>query len=85
MKRTTLAVAPAATRLVAGWTALGCLVALLAPVPGAAQTRELGGKGELLDRIAVIVNDGVVLQSQIDEQVTAVTERLSWVTGTIRL
>jgi peptidyl-prolyl cis-trans isomerase SurA len=41
-----------------------------------AQTRELGGKGELLDRISVIVNDGVVLQSQIDEQVNAVSARL---------
>ncbi len=41
-----------------------------------AQTREIGGKGELIDRIAVIVNDGVVLQSQVDEQVTEVTKRL---------
>ncbi len=41
-----------------------------------AQTRELGGRGELLDRIAVVVNDGAVLQSQIDAQVTAVTHRL---------
>jgi len=76
MKRTTPAVASAAARLVATWSTVCCLATLLAPVPGAAQTRELGGKGELLDRIAVIVNDGVVLQSQIDEQVTAVTERL---------
>ena len=41
-----------------------------------AQTREIGGKGELIDRISVIVNDGVVLQSQVDEQVAEVTKRL---------
>jgi len=41
-----------------------------------AQTREIGGRGDLLDRIAVIVNDGVVLQSQIDAQVQVVTRRL---------
>ncbi|MBS0394127.1 MAG: peptidylprolyl isomerase [Proteobacteria bacterium] len=55
-------------------------IALLASlaVTGAAraQTREIGGRGDLLDRIAVVVNDGVVLQSQIDAQVTAVTRRL---------
>jgi peptidyl-prolyl cis-trans isomerase SurA len=41
-----------------------------------AQTRELGSRGELLDRIAVVVNDGVVLQSQVDAQVTLVARRL---------
>ncbi len=41
-----------------------------------AQTRDLGGKGELLDRIAVVVNDGVVLQSQIDGQIAVVARRL---------
>ena len=58
---------------------LTCTLAamLLAVAHGsAAQTREIGGRGELLDRIAVVVNDGVVLQSQIDAQIAAVTERL---------
>ena len=41
-----------------------------------AQTRDIGGRGELLDRIAVVVNEGVVLQSQIDGQVTTVAARL---------
>jgi peptidyl-prolyl cis-trans isomerase SurA len=41
-----------------------------------AQTRDIGSRGDLLDRIAVVVNDGVVLQSQIDGQVTAITRRL---------
>src|SRR5207302_7783432 len=37
-----------------------------------AQTRELATKGELLDRVAAIVNDGVVLNSELDAQVEAV-------------
>jgi len=52
------------------------LICALAATASHAQTREIGGRGELLDRIAVVVNDGVVLQSQIDAQVTAVTSRL---------
>jgi peptidyl-prolyl cis-trans isomerase SurA len=41
-----------------------------------AQTRELDTKGEMLDRIAAIVNDGVVLNSELETQVQAVGERL---------
>jgi len=41
-----------------------------------AQTREIGGNGALLDRIAVIVNDGVVLESDIERDTKAVTQRL---------
>jgi peptidyl-prolyl cis-trans isomerase SurA len=41
-----------------------------------AQTRELTTKGVLLDRIAAIVNDGVVLDSDLEAQIQAVTERL---------
>jgi peptidyl-prolyl cis-trans isomerase SurA len=40
------------------------------------QTRELATKGELLDRVAAVVNDGVVLESELDEQVILNTERL---------
>src|SRR5215510_559797 len=40
------------------------------------QTRELTTTGELLDRVAAVVNDGVVLQSELDEQVIMITERL---------
>jgi peptidyl-prolyl cis-trans isomerase SurA len=50
--------------------------ALAAPACGYAQTRDSGARGELLDRIAVVVNDGVVLQSQIDSQVTVIARRL---------
>jgi peptidyl-prolyl cis-trans isomerase SurA len=41
-----------------------------------AQTRELDTKGVMLDRIAAIVNDGVVLNSELETQVQAVGERL---------
>jgi peptidyl-prolyl cis-trans isomerase SurA len=40
------------------------------------QTRELATSGELLDRVVAIVNDGVVLNSDLDEQIDLVTERL---------
>lgn len=52
-------------------------IGLLAVAGGAvAQTRELSGSGVLLDRIAAIVNDGVVLNSQLDEQTEEITNRL---------
>ena len=41
-----------------------------------AQTRELSSSGLLLDRIAAVVNDGVVLMSQLDAQTEEVAERL---------
>ncbi|HEY0768186.1 MAG TPA: peptidylprolyl isomerase [Steroidobacteraceae bacterium] len=44
--------------------------------PANAQTRELATKGELLDRVAAIVNDGVVLNSELEAQVEVVSERL---------
>ena len=57
----------------------GCLLGLglLALAGGAvAQTRELSTNGELLDRIAAVVNDGVVLNSQLEEQTEEITARL---------
>src|SRR5262249_47773060 len=52
--------------------------ALLAPaVQGAhAQTRELATRGEMLDRVVAIVNEGVVLNSDLDAETAAVSERL---------
>jgi peptidyl-prolyl cis-trans isomerase SurA len=41
-----------------------------------AQTRELSTQGQLLDRIAAVVNDGVVLESEVDDQMKQVTARL---------
>jgi peptidyl-prolyl cis-trans isomerase SurA len=41
-----------------------------------AQTREIQGQGDLLDRVAAVVNDGVVLESEVDDQLAAVKDRL---------
>src|ERR1700680_1487251 len=50
--------------------------ALTLQQPAHAQTRELATKGELLDRVAAIVNDGVVLNSELDAQIEIVAARL---------
>jgi peptidyl-prolyl cis-trans isomerase SurA len=57
---------------------LGLILATgILQVPAAhAQTRDLGTHGELLDRIAAVVNDGLVLRSELDAQLDAVTKRL---------
>jgi len=41
-----------------------------------AQTRDIGAHGEMLDRIAAIVNEGLVLKSELDAQMSAVIKRL---------
>ncbi|HMD29829.1 MAG TPA: peptidylprolyl isomerase [Steroidobacteraceae bacterium] len=41
-----------------------------------AQTRDIGVHGEMLDRIAAIVNDGLVLKSELDSQMDSVSKRL---------
>src|ERR1700751_3953035 len=57
------------------WLALGA-AALMVHGGARAQTRELATRGELLDRVAAIVNDGVVLNSELEAQVELVSERL---------
>ncbi len=57
------------------WMLLG-LGALAVHGSARAQTRELATQGELLDRVVAIVNDGVVLNSDLDAQVDSVSERL---------
>ncbi len=54
----------------------GILSAILVAPLAEAQTRDIGAHGELLDRIAAIVNDGLVLKSDLDEQIGAVIKRL---------
>jgi len=54
----------------------GPLIALQGQGVARAQTRELATKGVLLDRVAAVVNDGVVLNSELDDQVTTIGERL---------
>ncbi|MCC5867949.1 MAG: peptidylprolyl isomerase [Gammaproteobacteria bacterium] len=41
-----------------------------------AQTRELSATGELIDGVAAIVNEGVVLKSELREQMQMIVERL---------
>jgi len=40
------------------------------------QTRDLGAGGELLDGVAAIVDEGVVLKSELQRQVSVIVERL---------
>jgi len=59
--------------------ALSCssiAAAMLLPAMSHAQTRDIGVHGEMLDRIAAIVNDGLVLKSELDAQMDSVTKRL---------
>ncbi len=58
--------------------ALAAALAAAAPAPrhAAAQTRELGGSGELLDGIAALVEEGVVLRSEFEQRVAMVTDNL---------
>ena len=55
---------------------ISLLVTLTLSGPVLAQTRELSTSGEPLDRVVAIVNEGVVLQSQLDAQSAMITERL---------
>ena len=41
-----------------------------------AQTRELSSSGQLLDGVAAVVNDGVVLKSELQDELTRIIERL---------
>jgi peptidyl-prolyl cis-trans isomerase SurA len=52
------------------------VVQMLSMTLSHAQTRDIGVHGEMLDRIAAIVNDGLVLKSELDVQMTSVQKRL---------
>ena len=49
---------------------------LLTISPVHAQTREISTSGELLDRVVAQVDEGVVLQSELDSQMTMISQRL---------
>jgi peptidyl-prolyl cis-trans isomerase SurA len=53
------------------------LFALLAAIGAIAAADELSSTGVLLDRIAAVVNNGVVLQGDVDRQSQVVTDRLN--------
>jgi peptidyl-prolyl cis-trans isomerase SurA len=52
------------------------LLCLMLAGPAVAQTRELSASGVPLDRVIAVVNDGIVLQSQLDIQTAMILERL---------
>jgi peptidyl-prolyl cis-trans isomerase SurA len=58
------------------FSCLSVVAAVLWSAMSHAQTRDIGVHGEMLDRIAAIVNEGLVLKSELDVQMDAVTKRL---------
>jgi len=55
----------------------GAAVLLLAAVGSAgAQTKDLSSSGVLLDRVAAVVNDGIVLRSDVEQQLDTISDRL---------
>ena len=52
-------------------------VAVLWPSHGFSQTRDLGGTGQFLDGIAAIVNDGVVLRSEVEIQLQVILDNFA--------
>jgi peptidyl-prolyl cis-trans isomerase SurA len=53
------------------------LAALLAVATAAhAQSKELSSTGVLLDRVAAVVNDGIVLRSDVDKQMQVISARI---------
>jgi peptidyl-prolyl cis-trans isomerase SurA len=59
-----------ATLAVAALAGLGSIAA-------PAWAAEISTRGQMLDRVAAVVNDGVVTTSELDEQVAMITERLN--------
>jgi peptidyl-prolyl cis-trans isomerase SurA len=55
----------------------GAAVLLLAAVGSVhAQSNDLSSTGVLLDRVAAVVNDGIVLRSDVERQMTVISQRL---------
>ena len=52
------------------------LILILQSNQGVTQTRDIGGTGDFIDGIAAIVNDGVVLRSEVEDQVTMVIRNI---------
>lgn len=53
-----------------------CLTLIVGAAQVQAEPRELSRRGESLDRLAAIVNDGVVLDSELDAETLRITARL---------
>ncbi|MEY3713996.1 MAG: hypothetical protein RL321_1616 [Pseudomonadota bacterium] len=58
------------------WLAIAALLCAIGTSTATAQNRTLSDKGVMLDRVAAVVNDGVVLRSELEEQMSLVSERL---------
>ncbi|MEN9526319.1 MAG: hypothetical protein RLY56_270 [Pseudomonadota bacterium] len=58
------------------WLAIAALLCVIGSGSATAQNRTLSDKGVMLDRVAAVVNDGVVLRSELEEQMSLVSERL---------
>ncbi len=58
------------------WLAIATLLCVIGNSSATAQNRTLSDKGVMLDRVAAVVNDGVVLRSELEEQMSLVSERL---------
>ncbi len=50
---------------------------LFMPLAASAQTRELSASGVQLDKVVAVVNDGVVLKSQVEQQFEMIMARLA--------
>jgi len=57
-------------------TFAGLLCTILLAGAATAQTRDMSSTGVALDRVVAIVNEGIVLQSQLDTQISMIEERL---------
>ena len=57
-------------------TFFGAIVLCVVAAAAHSQSKELSASGELLDRVAAIVNDGIVLRSDVEQQVQAVSDRI---------
>jgi peptidyl-prolyl cis-trans isomerase SurA len=54
----------------------GVLIALAAAAPAAAQDRELGAGGLLLEGVAAVVDEGLVLKSEVEDELARVLQNL---------
>ena len=63
--------------------ALAGIACLIPATAIQSQDRQLSDEGQLLDRIVAVVNDGVVLQSELDRQTTLIVDRIRERTSTL--
>jgi peptidyl-prolyl cis-trans isomerase SurA len=57
-------------------SSLLCACLLLSATYANAQTRELSTRGQVIDKVAAVVNDGVVLQSELDSELERISAHL---------